>query len=107
VDLELAQNPLWFQALDHLQEQWPDKLAGLLDQNGLKEYLDNQVDQTLREVAKSRGKPDSVLEQVLPTWVLNPNPNYDPENPKQLSPEHQQKLNDFKSRIFEAAEAQA
>jgi hypothetical protein len=109
-DLELANNPLWFQALDHLQEEWPEKLADLLHRGKLKAYLDHVVEETLKVLAKSRAKDqfdqESVREQVLPTWVLNPNPNYDPENPKRLSPVDQQKLNNFKSQIYEAAEAE-
>ncbi|MDO8303234.1 MAG: hypothetical protein Q7T18_08330 [Sedimentisphaerales bacterium] len=101
--LELHQSPYWAMALDHLETEWPEKLARLLKNGKLEAYLNQAVQATLNaEYKLTQANPGMTKEQasefVLKDTLLPENPKYDPENPKQLPEDISKLLQAFKEK---------
>lgn len=95
----LSEHPWWEVALDHLEQQWPQKLEKLLREGKLKDYLDRLVSACLlqSDAEREAGADDVEAANAVDRWLEPENPKFDPDNPKQLSPRGQELLSRFKS----------
>lgn len=100
--LDLYEHPWWKLALEHMEQQWPEKLERLLSQGKLKDHLDELVDGALvqKEGEESAGGDEVEGANAAHKWLEPENPDYDEENPKQLSPRGKELLRSFKSRYL-------
>lgn len=83
-------SPWWGTALENEIDQFPRAVEALLDQNQLHQHLDQLVSLAEQAAGSVQGELD--LNEVANAAYLRENPNYDPENPGELSPRHRKKL---------------
>ena len=62
-----SEHPWWELALNHLEEQWPEKLERLLNQGKLKDHLDNLVEKCKDQAEAEQAAPGSLLTVLLQT----------------------------------------
>lgn len=104
-------DPMWTMALDHLEEEYPQRLARLLKRNQLQEYLDNLIEKIWDRLIKLRkrkgpGFQESLArEQLAQDLILTQNPNRDREKP--LLPSDLKRLQRFRDQINQQAETSA
>ena len=101
------QDPMWWQALAHLEEQWPERLEYLLRNGALKNYLDKLTNRANQAAFKARERTPSLslqdaLEGATRDVLMPENPKYDASDPKELSQEGKRFLQKFKDRILES-----
>ena len=102
-----AADPMYWRALAHLEEQWPDLLVDLLKSGRLEKHLDDvtnraQVAAAKLQEANPNLRPDQIEEALAESHFAPTNPNYDPEKKHEFSPGIRTQLTSFKKRVAEA-----
>ena len=98
----------WWSALDHLEEQWPERLEHLLKSGRLKKHLDEltrKADLELVRLEKLHPEtsPEVILEHVGPQMIYPENPAYIDETTKPLSPAAEKMLESFREKMLALA----
>lgn len=89
-------------AIAHLKYEWPEKLEYLLKTGKLHEHLLDLEDKASTVEANMRraypGMNGSEIQEIAAKeWILVSNPDFDPDNPTELSPEGEKLLEEFES----------
>lgn len=101
----LPDSPWWQIVLDHLEEKWSEQLEVMLRNNSLRKHLEGVVGGVVRQEAKLQAQGqdpnDPGVVEVLNKLALQENPEYDPDNPKELSPAGRKLLEEFERKVNE------
>ena len=101
----LANSQWWQMALEHLKDQWPRKMEGMLRAGTLREHLDGATRRAYRmqRAAEAKGldPQDFGLQELMAREVCPRNPNHDPDNPKEMSPEGAKLLEEWEKKVEE------
>jgi len=101
----LANSQWWQMCLEHLKDQWPQQLEGMLRAGTLRKHLDGAVERVgrLQQAARAKGldPQEFGFQELLAREVCPRNPNHDPDDPKELSPEGAKLLAEWEKKVEE------